>query len=70
MSLAQTHTKPFLTFKEFKQAAGGVIGTNNLYALLQAGRIKHLRLGKKYLIPSSEVQDFPRRVAESTIELT
>lgn len=70
MSLAQNQTNPFLTFKEFKQATGDVIGTNNLYALLQAGQIKHLRLGKKYLIPSSEVQDFPRRVAEGNVEAT
>ena len=65
MSVAQT--KPFLTPKEFKSETGNVIGTNNLYALLQAKEIRCIRLGKKYLIPASEVQDFPRRVAEGKV---
>jgi excisionase family DNA binding protein len=44
----------------------GVIGKTNIYRALQAGRIKHLRIGRKILVLASEVDDWPRREAEGT----
>lgn len=56
--------KPFLSPREFHRAMHGAIGLSAVYDALRANHIKSLRLGRKYLIPASEVGDFPRRVAE------
>lgn len=55
--------KPLLTLEEFRHALGGAIGRNTLYELVRANRIRHVRLGRKILIPAAEVTDFPEREA-------
>ena len=67
MILAQSELKPFLSPKQFREATGNMIGTNNLYGMLEAKVIRSVKIGRKYLIPASEVQDFPRRVAEGKV---
>ena len=56
--------KPLLTPEEFRTVAlGGTIGRNSIYELIRANRIKHVKVGRKILIPRSEAQDFPEREA-------
>ncbi len=57
--------KPLLTPEEFIKAMQGTIGRNSVYGLVQAGRIKHVRLGRKILIPRSELTDFLVRELEA-----
>ena len=53
------NTKPFLTPMEFRVfALEEAIGINAIYALNRANRIKHIRIGRKILIPKSEI-DYP-----------
>ena len=56
--------KPFLTPDEFREGMGNTIGRASIYKLLAAGRIKKVRVGRKYLIPRSELIDFAKREAE------
>lgn len=58
---ANTRDKQLLGTDEFRARLHNVIGRNSIYELLAAGRIKHLRVGRKILIPTSELVDFPRR---------
>ena len=51
-------TKPLLSPDEFLKEMQGTIGRNSVYGLIQANRIKHVRLGRKILIPRSELTDF------------
>ena len=60
-----TSMKPLLSPDEFLQAMQGTIGRNSVYGLIQAKRIKHIRLGRKILIPRSELTDFPLRELEA-----
>lgn len=60
---APDHRKPLLTLGEFKHALGDAIGRNTLYELVRANRIRHVRLGRKLLIPATEVTAFPEREA-------
>ena len=54
-----------LTVKEFWQAFGGQVGRNTIYELIRDERIKSIRLGeRKWLIPASEVTDWPARELE------
>ena len=39
------------------------MGSNSIYELIRASRIKHIRIGRKILIPRSEVEEFARREA-------
>ena len=59
------NAKPLLTPDEFLEGLQGTIGRNSLYGLLQAGRIKHIRVGRKILIPRSELTDFLLREVEA-----
>ena len=59
------NTKPLLTPDEFWEEMQKVIGRNSLYGLIQANRIKHIRVGRKILIPRSELTDFALREAEA-----
>ncbi len=43
----------------------GIVGKTNIYRALRAGRIKHLRIGRKILVLESEVEEWPRREAEA-----
>lgn len=58
--------KPLLTPDEFFEGLQKAIGRNSVYSLIQAGRIKHIHVGRKILIPRSELTDFPAREAEAT----
>ena len=53
--------KSLLSPDEFREMHFPMIGRNNLYELLRAKRIKSIKVGRKILIPASEVQDFPLR---------
>lgn len=52
-----------LSPESFHDAIGGAIGKNRIYELLHAGRIRHLRIGSRFLILATEVQDFFLREA-------
>lgn len=56
--------KPLLTPREFKDRMP-MLGWGSLYEFLRAGRIKSVRVGKKYLIPSSELNEFIEREAQA-----
>lgn len=55
--------KPFLSPSEFFDEMKGTIGKNSLYGFIHSGRIKNIRVGRKILIPRSELTDFPTREA-------
>lgn len=60
--------KRFLTPDEFRSVAlDDTIGRASLYQLIRADRVKHIRVGRKILIPRSEVTEFAKREA-GTIE--
>lgn len=61
--LSVSGSKPLLTPDEFRHALGGAIGRRNIYELIRAGRIRHVRLGRKLLIPRSEIEAFVEREA-------
>lgn len=56
--------RPFYTPEEFHDALGGTIGRSSIYQLVRAKRIRHVRVGRKILIPITEVTEFPRRETE------
>ena len=58
------NAKPLLSPDEFLRAMQGTIGRNSVYGLIEAGRIKHIRLGRKILIPRSELEEFLMREAK------
>lgn len=55
--------RPLLTPSEFHGELGGCIGRNSIYEMLRAGRIRSVRLGRKLLIPRSELTAFIEREA-------
>lgn len=57
--------KPLLTPTEYLAEMQGSIGRNSLYGLIAANRIRHIKLGRKILIPRSEVTDFAKRETEA-----
>ena len=66
--MSYTNTSTFqppvvLTPEAFHHATGGAIGKNRIYELLHAGRIRHVRIGNRFLILAHEVQDFFEREA-------
>ena len=62
--MAVRESKPLLTPEEFRVIAfQEAIGINSLYQLIRTNRIKHIRIGRKILIPKSEIDDFPQREA-------
>lgn len=58
-----TTAGPFMSTAEFLAEMNGKIGKNSFYGLLHNGRIKSIRIGRKFLIPRSELTDFPAREA-------
>jgi excisionase family DNA binding protein len=63
-TLANTHEeKALLSPKEVYEAFGGAIGYNAVYELVRSGRIKSIRLGRKILVPRSELEDWLEREA-------
>ncbi len=57
-------TVQLLTPDQFRLELQNVIGRRSIYGLLSAGRIKHLRVGRRILIPRSEVTGFAQRESE------
>lgn len=62
-TLAEMETKPLLTIKEFYDALGGAYGINSLYAAANAGKLKRIKVGRKSLIPRTELTEFLKREA-------
>lgn len=63
-SQPSTFSPPVVVSPEaFHEAIGGAIGKNRIYELLRAGRIRHVRIGSRFLILASEVHDFFQREA-------
>jgi excisionase family DNA binding protein len=55
--------KLLLTVKEVYLAWDKQVGEHTLYAWLETGKLKSIRMGRKYLIPASELTDFLTREA-------
>lgn len=53
--------KALLTPEEFRAGLDNAIGRNTIYSYLRAGKIKHVRIGRKILVLQSELVDFPLR---------
>lgn len=53
-----------LTVSQFYEAIDKIIGINTLYEYVRSGRIKSFSIGRKYLIPRSEVDNFFLREIE------
>lgn len=53
--------KALLTPEEFRAGLDNAIGRNTIYEYLKARKIKHVKIGRKILIPKSELVDFPLR---------
>lgn len=49
----------------FHQAIGEVIGKNRIYELLRANRLRHVKIGSRYLILRTEIDDFFVRESET-----
>lgn len=60
-------TKPLLTPAEFHRALGGTIGRSSIYQMLRANRIRHVRVGRKLLIPVQEIEEFIQREAANEV---
>jgi excisionase family DNA binding protein len=58
----------FYSIKELYEVYDRAIGINTLYAFVRSGRIRSVHLGRKVLVPSSEVTDWPRRESERSIQ--
>lgn len=59
---------PVLTPQAFHKAIQGTIGLNTIYELLRAGRLRHARIGNRYLVLASETHDFFEREAQASAE--
>ncbi len=59
---------PVLTPQAFHTAIQGTIGLNTIYELLRAGRLRHARIGNRYLVLASEAHDFFEREAQASTE--
>lgn len=57
----ETAEKPLLTPTEYLGEMRGAIGRNSLYGLIRAGRIRHVKVGRKILIPRSELENWLER---------
>lgn len=58
-------SSPFYTIPELYEANERKIGINRLRAMAREGRIKSVRIGKKYLIPKSELDNLVQRLGET-----
>lgn len=56
----------FTTPRGLRRAWG--MGLETIYAHLRAGNIRSMRVGKRFLVPVSEIEDFPARVARGEVE--
>ena len=55
-------------FWRASQEQGIPVGRTSIYEGLKAGRIKSVRIGRKYLIPRTEVTGWLEREAEAVLE--
>jgi excisionase family DNA binding protein len=46
---------PFYTVRSFHQALGGTVGIHTIRAAVRSGLIRTVRVGRKYLIPKTEL---------------
>ena len=58
-NLAEKHEE-LLSPREFNKKRPE-IGLGSVYDALRNGKIRHIRIGRKYLIPASEVDGWPAR---------
>ncbi len=58
--LAAHLENPFFTVRGLHQALGGTVGLHTIRAAIRSGRIRTVRVGRKHLIPKTEL----RRLAE------
>lgn len=63
-TLAETKSKPLLTIPELYTEYGGAYGINSLYNAAAVGKLKTVRVGRKVLVPRSEVEAFIQRESE------
>ena len=54
---------PILSVNQFYEAMGKNVGKSYIYENCRAGNIKNVRIGTKILIFSSELIDWPARLA-------
>lgn len=52
-----------LTPEAFHVAIGGALGKNRIYELLHSGRLRHVRIGSRFLILATEAEAFFEREA-------
>ena len=63
-NVTRTFTPPtVLTPRQFHDEIRGVIGLNTIYELLRANRLRHVKIGSRYLILGTEATDFFEREA-------
>lgn len=53
--------KALLTPEEFRAGLDNAIGRNTIYGYIRAGKIKHVKIGRKILVLRGELTDFPQR---------
>lgn len=63
MPINQMYRKPLLTPEEFWVGLGKTMGQRSIYGFIGSGKIKHIRVGRKILIPRSELKEFLIREA-------
>jgi excisionase family DNA binding protein len=61
----QVESSPFYTIAELYEANEKKIGINTLRGWARVGRIKTVRVGRKYLIPKSELHRLPQILEDS-----
>ena len=62
-TVAETKSKPLLTIPELHAEYGGAYGINNLYNAAAIGKLKTVKVGRKILVPRSEIEAFIQREA-------
>jgi hypothetical protein len=61
---SRTFTPPaVLTPRQFHAEINGVIGLNAIYEMVRAKRLRHVKIGSRYLILASETTEFFQREA-------
>ena len=61
MSKVAEKLKPLLSIKELHAELGKAYGINALYNAAAVGKLKTVRVGRKVLVPRSEVEAFIQR---------
>jgi excisionase family DNA binding protein len=59
-----TTLKPFVSPRELHNLWQGALGLEAIYTELRSGHIRSVRIGKRFLIPRSEIEDYPIRIAK------